>query len=173
MQKIFTNFISIMIVTALLSGCATQQGGFISAHDSCAVLGPKTSVGILGGAALGTAAGAGIGNNKDRAAAMLIGALVGAVAGGLAGANLDKNDCEKAHLALQKMGKARVGKKIVWSNPDTGNHGTLVPTTKAKKTAQGVCREYQRTTTLKNGQQVGGDTGVTCRDEDGDWEVVS
>ena len=172
MHKKIIRLTSVLLISSMLSGCATQQAGG-SASSSCKVLGPKASVGILAGAALGAGAGAAVGNSNNKGAAVLVGALAGAIMGGIAGSSMDKQDCEKAQLALQKMGKAKVGKAIVWSNPSTGNHGTLVPTTKPKMTAQGLCREYKRTTYLKNGQQTGGDTGLTCRTDDGDWEVVS
>ncbi len=70
-------------------------------------------------------------------------------------------------MAMNKMGRAKTGANIVWKNPKTGNHGVYKATGKVVKTASGTCRPFH-TTEVINGQIID-DSGMTCRDANGDW----
>jgi surface antigen len=77
-------------------------------------------------------------------------------------------------LALQQMTSARTGQPVPWSDPATGNRGTLTPLSGPTKTADGhICRQYHRVTVMSDGQQTDGGNGLTCRDANGDWQAQS
>lgn len=160
----------IVLLAVVVSGCANQ--GANSSSSACRLLGPKA----LAGAGVGALAGAGIGAaaSGGKGQEVLAGALIGALVGSLVGNHLDGQDCEAAQMAMRQMDDAKVGQHINWSNPQSGNSGSFVPLTNAQQTASGqVCRKYARSTTLKGGQQTGGDAGTVCRNPDGDWVPVS
>lgn len=159
----------IIVSLSMLSSCATPGPGGQAA--ACKVLGPKTTIGILGGAAAGAGLAGATSNSRNRGEAVLIGALIGAVAGGMAGKAMDVSDCKEAATALQRIGKMKTGKEIVWNNPKTGNHGVIKPTTKITKTAEGMCREYIRKSTIDG--KVVESKGTTCRMASGDWYAAS
>ena len=86
------------------------------------------------------------------------------------GRGLDTIDEQKAEQAYTQATTAPVGQTISWSNPDTGNYGTVKPTREGTKQSSGeYCREFQQTVVI------GGDTeeayGVACRQPDGQWEI--
>lgn len=168
MFKQFQKFTLMLASVCLLSACAANGPG--ESASSCRVLGPKTAIGIAGGAVAGAGLMAATANHNSGQAA-LIGALVGGIVGGLAGKAMDASDCREAQIALQEMQKAKTGKAIVWNNPKTGHKGTLKATGKITKTAQGMCRPITTSMTTENGTSSA--QGLTCRDKNGDWYVAS
>jgi surface antigen len=135
----------------------------------CPALGPKALTGALSGAAVGAGIGALAGKGKGAA----IGGVVGLLGGAMVGAAVDQRDCMQAQAALRFMSTANVGQPIRWSDPATGNSGTITPLTAATPSQSGqVCRQYRRDSVI-SGQQTGGDVGVVCRTVSGDWQVVS
>jgi surface antigen len=143
----------------LLAACASDSG-------------PKENLGTLIGAGLGGLAGAQIGSGSGQLAAVAGGTLLGAFLGKEIGASLDKADQAYANQTAQDtLETAPTGQSGTWTNPDSGNSGSLTPT-KTYQTASGdYCREYQQTVT------VGGETetayGTACRQPDGSWKVVN
>lgn len=132
-------------------------------------IGPKQGIGTLGGAAAGGLAGAQVGKGKGQLAMTALGALLGAFAGGSIGSSLDKAD----QLAMERSTYAaldaqRIGKPVAWSNPRTGNRGTVV-TTNQTVSAEGYCREYQQTVTIGGRSEKA--FGVACRQPDGTWKI--
>jgi len=130
---------------------------------------PKAVLGSLGGAALGAGIAALAHGNP---AAIVASAVGGALLGGYIGHRLDNKDKEIAALTASRAFESnRTGQASSWSNPDSGNSGTITPT----KTYQGAsgqyCREYQQTIT------VGGEKhqayGTACRQPDGSWQIQS
>ena len=140
--------------------------------SACQQQGPKQTIGTLGGAAVGGLAGAQIGKGSGQLAATAIGVLLGGFLGSEIGASLDKAD---QAYAAQTTGTAlegnRTGQQSSWSNPDSGNSGSVTPTRTSYDDAGRPCREYQQTVT------VGGKTqtayGTACRDDNGDWQIVN
>ena len=134
--------------------------------------GDKEQLGSLGGAALGGLAGAQIGDGSGQLAATAIGALLGFFIGQEVGASLDKADqlyAERtADVALESNPS---GQSSTWSNPDSGNSGTITPVRTSYSNSGQPCREYQQTVTI------GGETqqayGTACRQEDGSWRIVN
>ena len=129
---------------------------------------PKQAIGTVGGGALGAWAGSTIGSGRGQVVATAVGAVAGALAGGYVGQQLDQADKAKAERTYQQaLESSPVGKTAQWRNPDSGNHGTIVPI-KTYQSPQGQhCREFQQTIT------VGGKTerayGTACRQPDGHW----
>jgi len=170
----FSDGLAALAVSAIvLSGCAMPTGGSgtQAGSNSCNVLGPKALVGIGGGALIGAGTGALVAKNK--AAGALIGGLLGAVAGGAIGKTLDNRDCAAAQLALRQLDTTPTGRQIAWADPDTGTHGTFTPTADATISNGRTCRPVQRDITFKDGTQTGGDTGIVCRNANGDYETMS
>lgn len=56
-----------------------------------------------------------------------------------------------------------------WSNPDTGNYGTITPTRTYEQQGR-YCREYQQNVTV--GGRVQESYGTACRQPDGQWEII-
>ena len=142
----------------------------ISLLTACADQGPKQNVGTVLGGIGGAVAGSQFGGGTGRLVGVAIGTLAGAFLGSEIGKSLDKADRTYAAKANEQAQTAPVGKQITWSNPDTGNHGTVVPTREGNDSSGNLCREYQTTVT------VGGKTeqayGTACRQADGSWKVV-
>ena len=146
-------------IVALTAACA-QNGQY----------GNKQVIGGLGGAALGGWAGSTIGGGKGQLAATAAGVLIGALIGSEIGRGLDDVDKLKAERAYTQATTAPVGQEIAWSNPDTGNYGTVVPTREGTKQSTGeYCREFQQTVVVGGNQEQA--YGVACRQPDGQWEI--
>ena len=156
-MKFRTMFAAIAIM-ALTAACA-QNGQF----------GTKQTIGGLGGAALGGWAGSTIGGGTGKLAATAAGVLIGALIGSEIGRGLDDVDKQKAERAYTQATTAPVGQSIAWSNPDTGNYGTVTPTREGKSSNNEYCREFQQTVVIGGNQEQA--YGVACRKPDGQWEV--
>lgn len=145
---------------ALATAACAQNGQY----------GTKQTVGALGGAALGGWAGSTIGSGKGKLAATAAGALIGALVGSEIGRTMDEVDRQRAQQAYTRATTAPVGQTITWSNPETGNYGTVTPTREGTRQATGeYCREFQQTVTVGGKQEQA--YGVACRKPDGSWEV--
>ena len=87
------------------------------------------------------------------------------------GESLDKSDINYANQAQSRAYSAPIGQQITWSNPESGNSGTITPRRDGTDAAGNYCREYQQTVT------VGGKTeqafGTACRQPDGTWKIVN
>jgi surface antigen len=128
--------ILIALAAILTTGCATVQSN------------PKTTIGAVGGGALGgLIAGAAGGNPATIAASTIGGILLGGVVGNL----LDQRDKRLADEAAQKaLETAPTGRSVAWRNPDNEHSGTVTPV-----------RTYQTA------------GGTYCREPDGSWRVVN
>ena len=146
----------------------------ILSTSGCASLGesarnnPKATQGGVGGAILGGVIGGLAGGGKYA----LIGATAGALIGGVIGKKLDDRDKKMAAEAAQRAFETnRSGESSAWSNPDSGNSGTITPT-RTRQLANGqYCREYTQTVII------GGETheayGTACRQPDDTWKIES
>ena len=137
----------------------------------CQQQGPKQTIGTLGGAAVGGLAGAQIGKGKGQLAATAIGVLLGAFVGSEVGKSLDKADqAYAAQTTGQALENNRVGQQSSWSNPDSGNRGSITPTRTSYDDSGRPCREFQQTVTI--GGKTQNAYGTACRDQNGDWQIV-
>lgn len=149
-----------------LAACAApseRQPGEVGAAN-------KTTAGTILGAVGGGLLGSQIGSGKGTLIAVGAGTLLGAFLGKSVGESLDRADVNYANQAQTKAHAAPIGQQISWSNPESGNSGTVTPRREGTDTGGNYCREYQQTIT------VGGKTeqahGTACRQPDGSWKVV-
>ena len=144
------------VLVVVLPGCAEISGN------------PKTTIGAVGGAAVGgLIAGAAHGSPAAIAASVIGGALVGGLVGNL----LDERDrrlaSQAAHDALETAPSDR---SVAWTNPDTGHSGTVTPQHTYQSADGRYCREYQTTITIDG--QPREVHGTACRQPDGTWQVL-
>jgi len=158
-QKLgISSIAAITLVALLLSGCVTQNN-------------QKQVAGTLLGAGLGGWAGSNIGHGKGRLAAVAAGTLIGAFVGNGIGQSLDRIDQMQANYAYQQAQQAPIGQPIRWSNPNTGNYGTVTPVREGNNQINGAyCREYNTTVTV--GGQTQSAYGTACRQPDGSWKMI-
>ena len=132
--------------------------------------GKKQTVGAIGGAALGGLAGSQIGSGSGQLAATAAGVFIGGLIGSEIGRSMDEVDRLKAEQAYTRATTAPVGQTIAWSNPETGNRGTVTPTREGTNTATNeYCREFRQTVTVGSERQEA--YGVACRKPDGSWQI--
>ncbi len=151
---------AVIMVTALLGACADRS------------VGQKEGGGTLIGAGLGALAGSQIGGGKGKLAAVAIGALLGAFTGNEIGKSLDKADRIALEGAGEQARTVPIGKTIDWSNPKSGNSGTVTPIREGRHTGSGnYCREFKQTVTIDGRTKEA--FGVACRQPDGSWKIMS
>ncbi len=155
------NIVAAGLVSLLtLSACA-QDGS-----------GPKKQdIGTIIGAIGGAAAGSQFGKGDGRVAAIAAGTLLGGLIGNELGASLDRADMAYYDRTSQSaLEKGKTGQASTWTNPDSGNSGTITPT-RTFKTAEGsYCREYTQTINVGGKTQEG--YGTACRQPDGSWKIA-
>ncbi len=125
----------------------------------------KQDAGMVIGGLLGGVLGSQIGHGKGTTAAIIVGTMLGAGIGGSVGKSMDDTDRLKVNHALETV---RTGVPSRWTNPDSGNAYSVIPT-KTYETTSGPCREYTIDAI------VGGKTeniyGTACRQADGSWKT--
>lgn len=157
-------FQKLLIITSLLAfttACenAGPNGSLLS----------KENIGTLVGAAGGAAVGSQVGKGKGQIVGIAAGTLLGAMAGKAVGASLDRADLAYYEKTSQSaLEKAPTGQASSWSNPDSGNSGTITPV-KTYETAGIYCREYRQTINVGGKVQEG--YGTACRQPDGSWKI--
>ena len=137
---------------------------------ACEGTGPKEGIGTLLGGVGGAVAGAQFGSGTGRLVGVAAGSLLGAFLGREAGKSLDKADVAYADQAASRAQVAPIGQQIAWSNPQTGNSGTVVPVRENRDAAGAYCREFQQTVVIAGRSEQA--FGTACRQPDGTWKVV-
>ena len=149
------------LVSVLVLGLAACQTG-----------GPKQGAGTLLGGITGAVAGSQFGSGDGRVAMAAAGALLGALIGSEIGASLDRADRLAMDQATQTALETEPsGTQVGWSNPDSGNFGTIVPEPAFKDTTGRYCREFQQSITVGGKSESG--YGTACRQPDGSWQIVN
>ena len=148
--------ITTVLATTLLTGCAGTYN--------------KATTGAALGALTGTALAYGLGKDSGKKDLWLIaGAAAGGLIGNNIGAKLDERDRlllgETFQQTLEKGQDSGVGS---WSNPNSGNSGTITPT-QTHLSTNSVCREFQ--TTVNIGGELSQAYGTACRQNDGSWKI--
>jgi len=147
------------VAALALAGCAANGAG------------PKESIGTLLGAVVGGVAGSQVGDGRGQLVATGVGTLLGAYLGNEIGKSLDRADMLYMEQAEQQAIAAPIGETIAWSNPDSGNSGTVTPVRDGTDRESGAyCREFQQTVTVGGRSEEA--YGQACRKEDGTWEIV-
>lgn len=138
---------------ALLAGCASNT------KEAA-----KTEGGVIGGV-IGSQYGSG--NPKLASSGTLLGAFISkdVVAG------LDKTDQAQAEVAARRAYGGPIGEKAGWTNPQSGNSGTVTTTRDGYNNAGQYCREYQQTVTVKGTTELA--YGTACKQPDGTWKIVA
>ncbi len=134
--------------------------------------GSHQTTGAVTGAAVGAVAGSMIGTGSTRIAGAAIGALLGAAIGSEIGRRLDERDRMMYAEAAAAAAMQPVGTTSTWQNPQSGNRGTVTPTSAVYKVGDGRdCRNFNETITLSDGKS---ETikGRRCKNADGSWEFV-
>jgi surface antigen len=130
---------------------------------------PKAVLGSLGGAALGAGIAAVAGGSAGVIVASAVG---GALIGGFVGHKLDDRDKRMAAEAAQRAFESgRTGQAVAWSNPDSGNSGSITPTQTYQIAGGQYCRRYTQDITVGGEQHE--THGNACRQPDGSWQVQS
>jgi surface antigen len=154
----FTKYVVPGLVAVALVGCqSTGQG-------------EKELGGTIVGAGLGGLAGSQIGSGTGQLAAVGAGVLLGGLLGNQVGKSLDRADRAEIARAQQSAYAAPVGQQITWSNPQSGNYGTITPTREGRDTGGNYCREFQQTINVGGQPQQG--YGTACRQPDGSWKII-
>lgn len=137
---------------------------------ACESAGTKETIGTIGGAAAGGLVGSQIGGGSGQLAATAIGVLLGAFIGNEVGKSLDKADQAYAtNTAGNALESNTSGQTSTWSNPDSGNSGTITPTQTSYSESGEPCREYQQTVVIGGEMQEA--YGTACRNPDGTWRI--
>jgi len=153
-----------LLIASLLSACA--NGNPMMRSDGNV---SKGGLGMLAGAAGGAALGSQVGGGKGNIAAIALGTLGGAFLGKSVGDSLDRADLAYAERSSQQaLETARSGQPVSWSNPDSGNSGTITPTRTYQNAGQ-FCREYTQTINVGGRNETA--TGRACRQSDGTWQI--
>jgi surface antigen len=154
--------IAALLVGTLLAGCAQMQSAEEGIKNN-----PKAVLGSLGGAAAGGILAAALGG---KGGVVVASALAGALIGGYIGNKLDDKDkqmaAQAATLAFERNAS---GQPSVWNNPESGNHGQVVPTHTYQLASGQYCREYTQTIWVGNDPQKS--SGTACRQADGSWQI--
>ena len=149
-----------MMAALSLGACETMQN-----------TGTKEKIGTVAGAVGGGIIGSQIGGGRGQMIATGLGTLLGAWAGNEIGASLDRADYAFAREAEQRAYTAPIGQQISWSNPESGNYGTITPTRQGVTASGEDCREFEQTIYVGGRAETG--VGVACKRADGRWDVIS
>lgn len=101
----------------LISGCS-QDG-------STALGGQKATLGTLFGGAAGGLVGSQFGSGSGKVAFTLAGVIAGGALGNYLGGKLDERDKQAASQAVNQALAQKSAKPVPWSNPNSGNSGTV------------------------------------------------
>lgn len=161
--------IALITMTALLSAC--QQNGRPGTGVMNGGNVNKADVGTIAGAVAGGVVGHNIGGGRGQVAATIAGTLLGAALGNSIGSSLDRADMAYYNQTSQRaLETAQPGQTLPWSNPETGNSGTVTPSNYYQDDSGQYCREY--TQTIKVGGKTERGYGTACRQPDGTWQIV-
>ncbi len=153
---------SCMIATlAMLTGCESNMSNS-----------QKETFGTILGAVAGAVVASQVGKGDGKLVAVAAGTLAGAWLGNSIGRSLDEADRIKYEDAAQDaLENNSAGDYSAWNNPDSGNYGSVTPTSNVQTTASNEqCREYTSTVTIDGLLET--INGMACRRPDGTWRTV-
>ena len=132
--------------------------------------GPKQAVGTVTGMVLGgKVANDFAEGSRNECLWTIAGVALGAFLGNEVGASMDRQDALLAGRAtFQALEYNKSQQPIVWKNPDTGNSGSVYPTS-SNTTGSQPCREF--TQKIKIGDKVETAFGKACMNADGSWDL--
>ena len=132
--------------------------------------GPKQAIGTVTGMVIGgKMANDFAEGSRNQGLWTMAGVALGAFLGNEVGASMDKQDALLAErAAMQALEFNKSDQATVWTNPDTGNSGTVYPTSTYARAGQ-PCREF--TQEIKIGDKIETAFGKACRNADGSWDI--
>ena len=150
--------------------------GLAAATSGCGGMGDQETAGTILGGIAGAVVGNKFGKGGGNTAATAVGAVIGATVGRNIGKSLDETSRQRAGAATQQaLDTTAVGDPpIIWENPDNAGGPADGATTITRQGADSegrTCREFQQTVTIGGRQEQS--YGTACRDENGDWKIVS
>lgn len=159
-----TKITALLLASLLLASCENTGNGGLGN------LLTKENIGTATGAVGGAWIGSNIGKGKGNIVAIAAGTLLGAQLGRSIGASMDRADMQYYHQTSQQaLENSRTGSTSTWSNPDSGNYGSITPT-RTYQAGNGLhCREY--TQNIYVGGQSEQAVGTACRQPDGTWQI--
>jgi surface antigen len=129
------------------------------------------------GAAAGAAAGGFLGYQIGGGLIMnSLFATLGTVAGGAAGlyatqALMGSDRVAYDQTAQKGLNESNDGEVVNWRNPETGNSGIFRPVRSFYLADGRYCRQYRATVSFEKNVRSG--AGMACRQDNGQWAVVS
>lgn len=131
----------------------------------------KQEQGALAGAVLGAGGAYGLADNSSNKELWIVaGTLLGALAGQAIGERLDERDRLLAGQSFQKsMELSPDATSVGWSNPNTGNSGTVTPVSTTVASSGQPCREFSQTIIVGGKEEQA--YGTACRMADGSWDI--
>lgn len=162
----FKSACSIAVAAMFLTACNqngynNNSGGGIN----------KADVGMVTGAVIGGVLGSKVGKGTGRGVAIGVGTLLGAGLGRSVGESLDRADMAYYNQTSQQaLETSQPGQTLPWSNPQSGNSGTVTPYNYYQTNSGQYCREYSQT--INVGGRVEEGYGRACRQPDGTWQIV-
>jgi surface antigen len=157
-MKRFTLLLAAVSIISL-TACETVQNS-----------GTKQTVGAVSGAVIGGVLGSKVGGGSGQMWATGAGAVIGGLLGSEIGRSLDRADRMYLGEASQRAQTAPIGETVNWSNPQSGNYGSVTPTRDGYSTAGRYCREYKQTIYVGGREETA--VGQACQQPDGTWQIV-
>ncbi len=154
-----------------LTGCHAIYGGHDAPGPAAAVKTPSNRASTIenttetpsggSGATVGTAA-----------AGMAVAAVAGTLAGGYFGNRLGSRFDDTARRAAATAERQALADNAPadWNDPQSGTSGRVRPLRSFTDAAGRECREYSQTVNISGQRQ--SDTGIACRQSDGNWSLV-
>ena len=163
----------ILISTLALLAFSTHTACTTSATSDAGDLGFNfATVGGLAGASGGAYGASRLSlEGREKIAALVGGTVVGGLIGYGIGAQIDKVDIAYQNLAAQRALAGAPGMRVAWSNPASGNAGSILATKQGVGRAGEECREVFIQTVGAN--RVDDRYEVLCRlPNGGGWRVI-
>ncbi|MCP5432058.1 MAG: glycine zipper 2TM domain-containing protein [Alphaproteobacteria bacterium] len=127
-------------------------------------------IGGIAGAAAGAYVGSQVGSGTGRDIAMVAGALLGYWAGSTLARRLTEQDRSvMGQTTNRALSTAPNNQTVTWSNPESGNSGSVTPTSSYKTASGQTCRQFSQT--VSAGGKSDSASGVACQQPDGSWRV--
>lgn len=167
-----TKITAIAITLALLTSACQPQDQYSQRSGVGGTGFNKQQVGTVLGGVGGGILGNQLGKGKGNTAATIGGTVLGAMLGNSMGKSLDNADAAYAQDTAQyAFENGRTGVSSSWTNPDSGNRGTITPTRTYQNSYGANCREFSQSVNVGGQTQRG--YGTACRQSDGSWQIVN
>lgn len=157
------SLLAIAACAVLLSGCGHDSVYTYGAPESPAILTHRVEGGLIGaefGGRYGTAASAAPERTK-----------LGAAFPGNPGRGLPGADLVYVQEAGKKALESSIGQTTIWSNPQTGDGGSITPIREGESTIGSQCRQFHMLNNIKG--QIDENYGTACMQPDGMWVVTN